>query len=197
MRWIFSQQPPTGTRILLIESGSRAVLEGIVAHLNSGWGEGMTMDLVTCYAGQPAGLPEIARAGNSRIFRVADYGTPELRRKLLTELRSRDYAYAGMICAAEPIMNKWKWWLAFHVPAKFFVINENGDYFWLNRKNARAMRRFVLVRLGLSGEGAARTLLRLLAFPFAVLYLLLYAGFAHLRRFLRVKIHVSATLKRT
>jgi len=25
-------------------------------------------------------------------------------------------------------MNKWKWWLAAKVPAKFFVINENGDY---------------------------------------------------------------------
>ena len=186
MRWIFSQQPPAGTRILLIESGSRSILEGIIAHLNSNGGEGMPMDLVTCYAGQPAGLPE-----NSRVFHVADYGTPELRRELLRELRARDYAYAGMICAAEPIMNKWKWWLAFQVPAKFFVINENGDYFWLNRKNAKAMRGFVLVRLGLAGEGAARTLARLLAFPFAVVYLLLYAGIAHLRRYIRVSISLS------
>ena len=38
---------------------------------------------------------------------MADYATPELRRALLNELRSRDYAYAGMICAAEPVMNKW------------------------------------------------------------------------------------------
>jgi hypothetical protein len=183
MRWIFTQAPPTGTRILLIESGSRAILEGIIAHLKSGWGEDMPMDLVTCYAGLPAGLPE-----NSKVFHVADYATPDLRRDLEHELRARDYAYAGMICAAEPIMNKWKWWLAAKVPAKFFVINENGDYFWLNRRNAKAMRGFVLVRMGLSGAGAARTFLRLLAFPFAVLYLLLYAGTAHLRRFLRLKL---------
>jgi hypothetical protein len=188
MRWVFTLRPPTGTRILLIESGSRSILEGTIAHLQSGWGEGMPMDLVTCYAGLPAGLPP-----NTDVFHVADYGTPELRSKMLRELRTRDYAYAGMICAAEPIMNKWKWWLAIRVPAKFFVINENGDYFWLNRKNLKAMRGFVLVRLGLSGAGAVHTLGRLLAFPFAVLYLLLYAGTAHLRRFLRLSFSKPAT----
>src|SRR6185312_13104324 len=130
---------------------------------------------------------------NSKIFHVADYATPDLRHTLARELQARDYAYAGMICSSEPIMNKWKWWLAANVPAKFFVINENGDYFWANRKNATAIRRFVLVRLGLSGAGAAHTFLRLLAFPFAVLYLLLYAGMAHLRRILRLKITISHT----
>ena len=102
MRWILSQATPTGTRILLIESGSRAILEGIIAHLNAGWGEGMPMDLVTCYAGLPVGLTD-----QSRVFHVSDFGTPELRRQLLKELETRDYAYAGMICAAEPVMNKW------------------------------------------------------------------------------------------
>jgi hypothetical protein len=183
MRWFFSRREPTGTRILLIESGSRSIMESTIAHLQSGWGEGMPLDLVTCYAGLPAGLPE-----NARVFHVSEYGTPELRRELLRELRSRDYAYAGMICAAEPIMNKWKWWLALQVPAKFFVINENGDYFWLNRKNAKAMRHFVLVRLGLSGTGAARTLGRLLIFPFSLLFLLLYAGIVHLRRIVGLKL---------
>jgi hypothetical protein len=183
MRWVFTLRQPTGTRILLIESGSRSILEGTIAHLQSGWGEGMPLDLVTCYAGLPTGLPE-----NTKVFQVADYATPELRRALLTELRNRDYAYAGMICAAEPIMNKWKWWLAAQVPAKFFVINENGDYFWLNRKNIKAIRSFVLYRLGLSGAGALRTIGRLLAFPFSVLYLILYAAVAHLRRFFRLKL---------
>lgn len=180
MRWVFSQAQPTGTRILLIESGSRSILEGTIAHLQSGWGEGMPIDLVTCYAGLPTGLDD-----STRVFHVAEYGTTDLRRQLLQELRSRDYAYAGMICAAEPVMNKWKWWLAAQVPAKFFVINENGDYFWLNRRNTKAMRGFVLVRMGLSGAGAIHTIGRLLAFPFAVMYLLLYAGVAHFRRYLR------------
>jgi len=181
MRWILSQRQPAGSRILLIESGSRSIAERMITHLKSGWGEGMPIDLVTCYAGVPEGLDS-----NALVFRVADYGSSELRRTLVSELRERDYAYAGMICAAEPIMNKWKWWLAVNVPAKFFVINENGDYFWINRKNASAMRGFVLVRMGLAGAGAARTFGRLLIFPFAVLYLLLYSGAAHFRRFLRI-----------
>lgn len=188
MRYVLSRAQPSGTRILLIESGSRSILEGIIAHLKSAWGKDMPVDLITCYGGLPAGLPE-----NSKVFRVADYATPHLRQNLARELRARDYAYAGMICAAEPIMNKWKWWLAAKVPAKFFVINENGDYFWLNRQNAKPVREFVLVRTGLSGAGAARSFLRLLVFPFAVLYLLLYAGAAHLRRILRLKITISNT----
>ena len=183
MRFVFSQRMPPGTRILLIESGPRSILESIIDHLHAGWGEGMPIDLVTCYAGLPAGLDK-----NSNVFHVADYTTPDQRRALLRELRNSDYAYAGMICADDPVMNKWKWWLAARVPAKFFVINENGDYFWLNRKNAKAIRGFALYRMGLSGAGALRTFGRLLAFPFAVLYLLLYAGMAHLRRFIRVKI---------
>lgn len=184
MRYVFSLKQPTGTRILLVESGSRSILEGTIAHLQSGWGEGMPMDLVTCYAGLPAGL-----GTDGNVYRVGDYATPELRRKLRDELRGRDYAYAGMICAAEPIMNKWKWWLAFRIPAKFFVINENGDYFWLNRRNKKAMKGFALVRMGLSGADAGRTVVRLLVFPFALLYLLAYAGLAHLRRFFRLQFH--------
>jgi hypothetical protein len=181
MRWILSQRQPTGSRILLIESGSRSIAEGMIAHLKSGWGAGMPIDLITCYAGVPGGLDD-----DALVFRVSDYSTSDLRRTLVSELRARDYAYAGMICAAEPIMNKWKWWLGLNVPAKFFVINENGDYFWMNRKNASAMRGFVLVRMGLAGAGAARTFGRLLVFPFAVFYLLLYAGAVHFRRFLRI-----------
>ena len=183
MRYVLSLRRPPGTRLLLIESGSRSIMENAIALLRSTWGAEMPIDLLTCYAGLPAGID-----AGTKVFHVADYGTPELRRELLRQLRARDYAYAGMICAAEPIMSKWKWWLAAKVPAKFFVINENGDYFWLNRENAASVRHFMLVRLGLSGAGAARTLGRLLIFPFSVLFLLLYAGIAHLRRFLRMSL---------
>jgi hypothetical protein len=29
-------------------------------------------------------------------------------------------------------MTKWKWMLAARLPGKVFVVNENGDYFWLD-----------------------------------------------------------------
>jgi hypothetical protein len=186
MKYVLSQRAPAGTRILLIESGSRSIMEGIVAHLQANWGKTMPIDLITCYGGRPAGLDETAR-----VFHVTDYGTAELRRKLAAELRTGDYAYAGMICAGEPIMAKWKVWLAAKVPAKFFIINENGDYFWANRIHTSAIRGFVMVRMGLAGAGATRTLGRLLIFPFAIVYLLLYTGAVHLRRFLRIKLSPS------
>lgn len=82
-------------------------------------------------------------------------------------------------------MTKWKWLLALKLPAKVFIINENGDYFWVNREQARNLREFCLVRLGLAGEGSIRTLGRVLIFPFALLYLLLYAFAAHSGRMIR------------
>src|SRR5215469_11369227 len=177
MRYVLSRRTPVGSRILLIESGSRSLMEGLAPLLRSTWAASYDFDLVTCYGGTPEGLP-----GNARIFRVSDYGTPQRRRELIKELRARDYAFAGMICSAEPIMTKWKWMLALRVPAKVFIVNENGDYFWLSRENAQSVRRFALVRAGLEGAGAARTLARLAIFPLSVLFLLLYALWAHAGR---------------
>ncbi len=182
MRYILSKRTPAGTRLLLVESGSRSLAEGIIPHLQSDWAESYEIDLITCYGGLPAGLPE-----HTRVFRVADYGSPEKRRELVAELRARDYAYLGMICSAESIMTKWKWLVALRVPAKVFIINENGDYFWMHRENAAILREFALVRMGLEGAGAIRTLGRLFAFPFTFLYLILYAFTAHAGRAFRLK----------
>lgn len=179
---MLSRRAPAGSRILLIESGSRSLMEGLLPLLRSTWAGSYEFDLVTCYGGVPEALPE-----NARVFRVGDYGTPELRRELIKELRGRDYAYAGMICSAEPIMTKWKWMLALRVPAKFFIVNENGDYFWVCRENAESVRRFALVRAGLQGGGAGRTLARLAMFPFTVIFLLLYALWAHAGRIMRTR----------
>jgi hypothetical protein len=180
MKYWFSRAEPPGTRILLIESGSRSLMESTVPLLLNSWAGEYRFDLVTCYGGVPDCLPP-----DTDVFRVYDYVTPELRKELLRELRSRDYAYAGMICSAEPIMTKWKWLLTLRVPAKVFIINENGDYFWIHRENASTIREFALVRAGLHGAGAARTLARLAVFPFAVLYLLAYALSAHTGRAIR------------
>jgi hypothetical protein len=95
----------------------------------------------------------------------------------------------GIVCSAEPIMTKWKWALAARLPAKIFVINENGDYFWLDRGSLarhpilRAVSRRAH-RLG--GRAHAG---RLLAFPFTLAYLLLYASIVHIRRAWRKGYH--------
>ena len=79
-------------------------------------------------------------------------------------------------------MTKWKWAIATRLPAKVFLVNENGDYFWLDRGHWRSIRSFVLFRAGLTGSSAVRTLARLLLFPFTLAYLLLYASTVHMRR---------------
>ena len=75
--------------------------------------------------------------------------------------------------------------MAWKLPAKVFVLNENGDYFWLDWAHWSVIRHFILYRAGLSGAGAVRTLALVILFPFTLLYLLLYAATAHLRRFAR------------
>ena len=180
MRYFLSRREPPLTRILLIESGSRSLLEGILPHLRSVWGPDVPIDLLTCYAGLPEGF-----AQDTVIYRVTDYGSREGRKELIRVLRNSQHSIAGMICSAEPIMTKWKWLIALRLPVKVFILNENGDYFWIHRDNAAAMRQFSLVRLGLSGAGAIRTVGRLLAFPFSVLFLLMYAFAAHTGRFVR------------
>jgi hypothetical protein len=187
MKYLLSRRTPSGSRILLVESGSRELLERILPHIRETWGATKPIDLVTCYAGSPSGLPD-----DAAIFRVADYATPEARRKFIDHLRSRDYAYAGLICAAEPVMTKWKWLIAARVPAKFFILNENADYFWLDRENTKVARRFFLVRAGLSGAGSLRAVGRLLLFPFTLLFLITYAFIAHARRGLRMALRHSS-----
>jgi hypothetical protein len=116
------------------------------------------------------------------VWRVYDYPDAPARNRLLAELRARQYDIVGIICSGEPIMMKWKWWLAAKLPAKVFVLNENGDYFWLDYSYWKTMLHFVFFRAGLTGGDAVTTISRLALFPFTVAYLLSFAAVVHLRR---------------
>lgn len=181
MRYFLTGRQPPPAAILLVESGSRGILEGLITGLRRTWGEGMFIDLVTCYATLPRGFDP----GNTRVYRVSDYRGRERRRLLYRELARNGYTQVGIICSGEPVMLKWKWAIALRLPAKVFVLNENGDYFWLDRLHLATIRRFVLLRAGLAGSGAVRTLVRLVSFPFTLAYLVLYATTVHARRALR------------
>ncbi len=172
---------PSTAAILLVESGSRGLMEKVVPGLRQTWGPETFIDLVTCYSGLPRGFEE----PNTRVYRVTDYRGREGRRRLYRELAANRYGLLGIICSGEPIMAKWKWALALRVPAKVFVINENGDYFWLDRKHLEPIRQTIFLRAGLSGAGAVRTLARIFSFPFTLTYLLLYAAAIHTRRAFR------------
>jgi hypothetical protein len=187
VRYFFTGRQLSVQAILLVESGSRGLLEKIVPSLRQTWGSDIRIDLVTCYASLPRGFhPE-----TTRVYRVSDYRGRQGRRKLYRELARNRYSSLGIICSEEPVMTKWKWVLALRIPAKVFVVNENGDYFWLDRRHMGVIRRFALLRSGLAGAGAVRTLARLFSFPFTLLYLLLYAMAVHVRRALRRELVVK------
>jgi hypothetical protein len=172
---------PDATSILLVESGSRGIIEQVIGGLRQTWGADVPIDLVSCFAALPAGFDRAA----TRVYRVSDYRGREGRGRLYRLLRANRYALLGIVCSGEPLMTKWKWALALRIPAKVFVINENGDYFWLDRTHFRLIRQFVLLRAGLAEAGAVRMLAQLISFPFTLLYLLIYAAWVHGRRALR------------
>lgn len=118
------------------------------------------------------------------MYRVTGYRGWEGRRRLYGELSGNRYSHVGIVCSGEPILTKWKWALALRLRAKVFVVNENCDYFWLDRAHLGPLRELVLFRSGLAGTGAVRTLARVFSFPFTLAYLLLYATVVHARRVL-------------
>jgi hypothetical protein len=181
MRYCLSARIPEPKAILLVESGSRHIVESVIPGLRRTWGEDVRIDVVSCYANLPGGCD----AASSEVYRVGDYRGRQARGALYRKLRARRYSLIGMVCSGEPLMTKWKWVLALRLPAKVFVINENGDYFWLDRRHLKPIRQIVLLRAGLAGAGAVRTLARVFLFPFSLLYLLAYASFVHARRALR------------
>jgi hypothetical protein len=175
VRYFFRRRLPKEFRVLLVESGSRHLVESVLPHFYRMFGAGVPIGLVTCYSGLPAGFPP-----DARVFHIADYAGSVARKRLYRELAG--YTVLGILCSAEPIMTKWKWAIAANIPAKIIIINENRDFFWFDRSNWRSIREFLIFRAGLAGAGAVRTLGRLVLFPFTLLYLLLYAGTIHLKR---------------
>ena len=183
MRGIIRTEIPKFRRVLVVESGSRHLLEGLIPGVYKNHGADTVVDVVTCFAGSPKGL-----ADTSTVYHLADFAGSVGRVELVAALRRNGYNVCGIICSGEVIMCRWKWYLAFHVPAKTFVLNENGDYFWLDRAHCGLVWHFMLFRLGLAGAAAIPTLLRLIALPMTLLWLLAFAGFVNLRRQVRLAV---------
>jgi hypothetical protein len=174
MRYFLRRRIPSPSRILLIESGSRSITDAVLPRLQAQFGSDLPIDLVTCFAE--------AATGAARIYNVNDYRGRERRWALLGELRAGGYPIAAIVCSGEPILSKWKWGLVALLPAKFLVINENGDYFWMDRGHWPNIRQFVKHRAGLADAGIVRAAARIVVFPFTFSYLLLYAAAVHFRR---------------
>ncbi len=182
MRGFFTRRQPEFHRILLIESGGRNLLNDFLPNLIRVHGA-LSADLLTCFAGIPEGFD----ASTGAIFRVGDYPDPARRANLVAELKANRYDAVGILCSGEPIMTKWKWMLAARLPVKVFVLNENGDVFWLDFAHGAVIRHFILFRAGLTGAGAVPTIARLLFLPVSLAFLIAYAAWEHLKRRIRVR----------
>lgn len=174
MRYFLRRRIPQPSRILFVESGSRRITDIAIPRLGAQFGAGVPVDLVTCFADAPRGV--------SQVYNVNGYHGRERRFALLRELRAHGYAVAAIVCSDEPMLNKWKWVLAAGLPAKILVVNENGDYFCLDLGHWPHIRRFLKHRAGVADAGIVRAFARIIVFPFAFSYLLLYAAAVHFRR---------------
>ncbi len=171
---------PPIRKILLVESGSRHLLEKLIPNLRMVYGDALQVDLCTCFPGLPAAL-----GPDSKIYRTAEFGSNPSRQSLYRELRANGYDALGIICSAEPIMTKWKWMLAYQAGARTFLINENADYVWFDRLHWKGLAAYARTRLGFEDSGAVRTLARIVLLPLSLIYLSLYALRVHALRALR------------
>src|ERR1035438_4829332 len=159
------------SRVLLVESGTRDLLEKAVPTVRSCLHERTPpIDIFTCFKGVPEGIGD-----DGLIYRVSEYPGPE-RKKLLQEFKSRGYAVMGIVCSDELILERWKWLIALSVPAKLLVINESGDCFWFDRNNWPSIREFVASRSGLTGATVLRSILQTAVLPFTFTWLLCFAA---------------------
>lgn len=166
---------------MLVESGPRHLFNHMIPALYREHGEHIRIDLVTCYAG----LPEAFRPQQGRVYRIQDYRGWDGAKKLAMDLRSQRAPVLGIICAGVPIMSKWKWLLTAVMPSKLFVMNENGDFFWVDYSNWRLILHFMAFRAGMTEDNGVLLPVRALIYPFGMFGLALYALGMHGRRWVR------------
>ncbi|MBI1353500.1 MAG: hypothetical protein GC160_04080 [Acidobacteria bacterium] len=174
MRGFFTRRTPEASRILLIESGPRPLGELTIERLRTVFGSGTEIDAVHCQLSGPAGA--------LRCWSVNEGG----RWELLRALRREGHPTAALLAGGDPIMAPWRWAMLATLPAKFLVVNENGDFFWLDRGNLGTLVTFLQHRSGLGGESALRSAARIFLIPPAFCYLLVYAAAVHVTRWTRL-----------
>ena len=176
-----SRRAPPFRRVLLVESGSRSICEKALPLLYERH-SAEALDLLTCFDGEPVSFhPEQGRA-----LRSYHYPDGESRRELVRDLRSRHYDVLAIVCSGERYLAHYKFALAALLSAKVLIINENGDYFWLDRGSFGILCKLAAARAGLDSESGLRTIARIATFPLTLAVLLGFAARVHLMRQLRL-----------
>jgi hypothetical protein len=186
MRWFLSRAVPDPTGVLVLESGPRAVVERLIPRLREVFGPQTPVDLMTCLPSDPTSLGSGMDDRRPQVWRVTDYPDRRSRWRLLREIRSRRYPITAVLCANSPLMASWRTAAVLLFPSKFLIVNENSDFFWLDRGHWRNLLRLWMHRSGIFEESAVRAAARLAAFPFTLLFLLAYAAWVHAVRGVRL-----------
>lgn len=184
MRLVFRPIGVAMSRVLVVESGPRPLAERFLAHLYASH-PAQRVDLMTCLEGEPASL----QRDRGSVTNVLSHRGFAARRALIRDFARARYDVVAILCSGHKIMTRWKWAVALGVPAKVLIVNENADYFWLDSGNVANMRAMLKQRLNWSVAPSPRLFFELLASPFVLLYLLVYAGWIHSRRALRHLLH--------
>ena len=179
MRYFLRRRVPEVGRILLVESGGRAVMEKACQRMTAMF-PGARFELCTCYPGAPAS------SAPDRVFRATDAPGFFAKLKMLRAIRRARPPVAALLFTGEPILFWWKLAILVLAPAKILVVNEHGDFFWLDWGNRAVVRQFMLARAGVNGAEILRRACRILVFPFVFLFLGLYALCAYLVRWTRL-----------
>ncbi len=181
MRWFLSRGAPPVSRLLFVESGPRGVVEKVLPRIRNSFGHDIRIDLLTCLPTDPAELG-VGNPHSARAWRVTECRDADSRWDLLCRIRRERHPAAVIVCADSPVMLPWKLAAVLLLPAKFIIVNENADYFWLDRAHLSNLKNLLLQRAGLQPDLAVRLLARTLVFPFTLVYLLGYAAWVHSRR---------------
>ena len=213
MRWFFSQSAPAVDRLLFVESGPRNVAEAVLPRIRKLLGDDVPIDLLTCLRTNPKGLKN-SGLGNGglnnyglnndhgaglntaqrqdtrppKVWCVTDCPDTDSRWELLWRIRCERHAVTAIICSGSPIMMAWKMATLILLPSKFLIINENADFFWLDRSQLSALTNLLTQRAGLQQDLVVRIIGRAILFPLTLVYLLGFAAFVHGRRLLRMRL---------
>jgi hypothetical protein len=187
VRYFLTRRVPPVTRILLIESGHRELGEKAIDCLRKAFGADIPIDVLGCRRTPPLGVESYVDVAQSRTF--------SQRLDILRRIRRAGYSVVGVLSSGESTMALWKWPPIVVVPAKFLVINENVDFFWIDRGHWTNAVALLQQRSGLGGESTVRAVAWFAALPFAALFLLCYATWVHVARVFRLLLGIRCTVR--
>ncbi len=155
--------------------------------MRKAFGAGIPIDVLGCRRAPLLGVESYADVSESRTFSA--------RLAILRRIRRGGYSVAGVLSSGDSTMALWKWAAIVVVPAKFLVLNENVDFFWIDRAHWTNAAALLQQRSGLGGESTVRAMAWFAALPFAALFLLSYAAWVHLARIFRLLLGIRTTVR--